>query len=414
MASTITELFEFETHDLKTYKLNKRPGLSQMLSNLDNPELSSSLSMGLRLCLNSTLSAHQRIVQILTLLESGSENWTNLNQKFKNSKDFEKWHAHYLDVTTIIEHTITGAFKTLCCFLTNSTDDLTLTRALGNMKEGKHSIYDGEFVPWGKGSIVHSLIDTCFLYLDDKNIEKNLKKIFVEKVNKNKFTSNLNEEKFDIMTKELEAKFQEDLEYKFDRVLEEMEKEWRAQDFQIKRLKDGSLFEGNLIDNEACGYGWQYSKNGEVLLYRGEFKNSYYHGYGELIKDDLQKSFEISNTESEEEELRRYYLGGFYKGKPSGMGIWYREDGKIAYVGESVDGLKQGMGELRDERGNIVFRGNFFRGMKRGFGIEYGGDGIPGFIGEYLDGERQGYGIEVDWRGKKIGEGFWANGKKVD
>lgn len=146
-----------------------------MLSNLEDPDLSSSITDGLRLCLNSTLSTHQRIVQMFTLLESGTENWASLNKKFKSNKDFEKWHAHYLDVCTLIEHTITGVFKTLCCFLTTNSDDLTLSRALSNMKEGKHSVYDGEFVPWGKGSIVHSLIDSCFLYLKDENTEKTKK-----------------------------------------------------------------------------------------------------------------------------------------------------------------------------------------------------------------------------------------------
>lgn len=131
-------------------------------------------------------------------------------------------------------------------------------------------------------------------------ILKKLKNIFIENVKKNKTLGNLNEDKYDIMTKELESQFQEDIEYKFDRILEELEKNWRSQEFEIKRLKDGSFYEGRVIDKEAHGYGWQYSNNCELLLYRGEFKESTYHGIGELIIDTP----EIRNSKKGREILK--------------------------------------------------------------------------------------------------------------
>jgi hypothetical protein len=102
---------------------------------------------------------------VFTLLESGEDPWDNLFQTFKTSPEFEKWHSHYLDVCTLIEHNITGSFKTLCSFLNLKSDNPSLVADLERMKEGHPCQYDSFYVPWGKGSIIHSLVDAILLYL---------------------------------------------------------------------------------------------------------------------------------------------------------------------------------------------------------------------------------------------------------
>lgn len=72
------QLDTFEVYDLKTYKLESRPGIKDILLNFENEELSSSLHDGLRLCLNSVLHTHQKIIQTFSLLESGEEPWSQL------------------------------------------------------------------------------------------------------------------------------------------------------------------------------------------------------------------------------------------------------------------------------------------------------------------------------------------------
>ena len=88
--SSIYNLDTFETHDLKTFKLESRPGIKDLLSKFQDDQLSGSLKDGLRLSMNSVLYTHQRIVQIFTLLQSGEDPWDELYSTFKNSDEMEK------------------------------------------------------------------------------------------------------------------------------------------------------------------------------------------------------------------------------------------------------------------------------------------------------------------------------------
>lgn len=131
------------------------------------------------------------------------------------------------------------------------------------MKENQPSQYDSFYVPWGKGSIVHSLIDAVMLYLpsfeskkDQKIIADQLRSFFVSTQHKKTLDSMDFNQSLSKKILALEDMFNEDTEYKLMRMLELEEKEWKAGDFEIVKTSDNLLWQGNTTKNKADGYGW--------------------------------------------------------------------------------------------------------------------------------------------------------------
>ncbi len=109
-------------------------------------------------------------------------------------------------------------------------------------------------------------------------------------------------------------------------------------------ITTGSVYEGGFLNGKPAGRGAYKFSNGRV--YKGEMMKGTMHGKG---------TFNMINT---------IYEGDFYLGKITGKGklVWLTGPTKGAeYEGEFVDGLMQGYGSYRDEKGHTR-RGLFEKG----------------------------------------------------
>lgn len=84
----MSELHTFKDHDLKTYRLKDRPGLHEMIDNLEDEKVAQSLRDGLKLSVTSVIGNHQKIVQLLTLVESDHQKFGGLLNNLKSSNYF--------------------------------------------------------------------------------------------------------------------------------------------------------------------------------------------------------------------------------------------------------------------------------------------------------------------------------------
>ena len=164
------------------------------------------------------------------------------------------------------------------------------------MKDGDSTTFDALFVPWGMGSIVHSLIDSSLVFIQNKDFRRKLKYLFVEKVEKRQDIDQKNISDFDKKILKLNKAFEENYEYKFGKFLEISKSNWENSEQEKYDLGDGTFFVGEESHTEPNGYGNGINSLGETI-YRGEFKKGAYHGVGELFYDGSKK---------------RVYMGNFY------------------------------------------------------------------------------------------------------
>ncbi len=155
--------------------------------------------------------------------------------------------------------------------------------------------------------------------------------------------------------------------------------------FYVARLPDGSVYDGELVDEKFNGQGkllWP-----DYSTYEGEFENGQFHGKGKITK---YRSFS--------------YEGDFIRGEMTGFGILsYSKD--RTYTGEIKDGLMNGKGKL-NFKGAIYeggFRDDEFHGQGKltyEYGAEYEGEFDTGALlkGSFSDKEGTKYqGDFKDW-----------------
>ena len=89
----------------------------------------------------------------------------------------------------------------------------------------------------------------------------------------------------------------------------------------LLKLKDGSKYEGDFRSGKREGFG--VLKNKENLeIYRGNWKNDKYHGYGKLCSTNPNNKKEIKpNDFSESKGAFIRYEGEFCEGFMDGQGI---------------------------------------------------------------------------------------------
>lgn len=379
---------------LSTYKLDDRPNFEQMLANLDNRSVANSLKDGLRLCLASILHSHQKLIQLLTLLESDDNPWAQLMKDAAKQGGIKKWQKGYLQSLSVIDSASEGLYKTLCSFLCSSTENHQTQTLLEQLKEGKPTGYDGVCIPWGKGSLIHSLVDAMALYLDDDKLKISLRDMFVRKAKR--VTDLMLDEsgKLEQQYKELNEFFGQNLEYvygtRLERLAEKLEEDGNAKEH---RLPGDCTFVGNLVGNKMQGFGI-FAQDGKII-YQGEFVDNVFQGIGTGFANE-----------------ERVYLGQFKDGRPNGKGVLYKK-GMITYKGEVMDGMKHGRGEELYDTGKPCHRGYFYAGKADGFGVNFHKNGKRSFIGTYSKGKRHGFGKEFDINGVDLLEGYWENGRKV-
>jgi len=394
----MSELYSFKTEDLKKYRLRERPGLKDLIDSLQDESLGVSLKDGLRLALNSVIGTHQKIAQIISLADSGEEGINGLLGKFQKTKYYKEWHKQYLDIITIIDHTMEGAFKTLCSLIAVSSKDEIVEKSFEALKEGLSCPFESFYVPWGKGSIVHSLIDCCIIYLQDPKFERKLRHIFVEKVEKSQTLLASELSLIDRQIEELNSHFTENTEYHLMRKLELLEDQFKELEDQCftHTLQDGMVLISPSMNPLDQVYGHCYEE--EELVYKGELRSGVFHGIGELI---------ASNT--------KVYIGGFTSGKPNGRGLWYDSLSRIRYNGECMDGQKHGVGECFRNDGSRSYRGSFYKNKRHGIGVEFYPDNKRKWAGNWDQDVKHGYGVLYEQgTGGKTAEGFWKYGEWVE
>ena len=183
-------------------------------------------------------------------------------------------------------------------------------------------------------------------------------------------------------------------------------------DNQGKLLFDGEFFKGkrwtgkvydtinNTIYELKNGKGFireyydEYNLSYENMLYEGEYLNGERHGKAKIYKKNA--SYE-----------RDYFLmfeGEFKNGK-MWSGKRYNSDKEIVYE------LKDGKGYIKEDYDGIKYVGEYLNGEKNGKGKEYYYDGSLQFEGSYLNGKRNGEGKEYE-KSKLIFKGQYLEGEQ--
>ena len=163
---------------------------------------------------------------------------------------------------------------------------------------------------------------------------------------------------------------------------------------------DGSYYEGKIKDAEANGEGNFTDSNG-VNVYRGNFLNSDFHGYGMKLfidKANYQGNFEKNEMHGNGKltfEDKSLYEGAFIESVINGQGIYKIKEHK--YNGEWKDNKPQGEGTYYfNKNGSVYYKGSFFKGRKEG-------------EGKFID-EEKGVKYEGHWSSDKPhGEGLFTN-----
>ena len=98
-----------------------------------------------------------------------------------------------------------------------------------------------------------------------------------------------------------------------------------------------------------------------------------------------------------------------YEEKNKGK-LYDADDDKLLYIGEFMNGKKNGKGKEFNDKGKLIFEGEFFKGKRwNGYGFEYNYRDILIFEGEYLNGKRNGKGKEYNY-GELLFGGIFKHG----
>lgn len=120
-----------------------------------------------------------------------------------------------------------------------------------------------------------------------------------------------------------------------------------GKDYWPKSEGGGPKYSGwfsNGIKQDKNGY--LYDKKGNVI-YQGMIFEGFPEGFGTKYY-----SYPQANVKKIE--------GWFVKGEPDGLEmVEYNDKGKLKYLGEMVEGKKEGYGEIYDENGDMIYEGYF-------------------------------------------------------
>ncbi len=154
----------------------------------------------------------------------------------------------------------------------------------------------------------------------------------------------------------------------------------------IIEYSDGSVYEGELIDNIRSGFGKLTYANGDE--YTGMFVNDKKNGQGTIVYKNGDK-----------------YEGNFIDGKRSGNGLLTYADGST-YNGNFENDRKNGYGVMTSV-GDSEYKGNFTDDIKNGEGEQIFANGDR-YVGNYENDLRNGQGTYYFANGDKY-EGSFKN-----
>ena len=115
----------------------------------------------------------------------------------------------------------------------------------------------------------------------------------------------------------------------------------------IYKDSENVLYEGDMVDGHAEGFGMLYSENGK-LIYEGGFSDDMYCGQGKLYAEDGSV----------------IYIGLFENNRYHGHGTLYNILGEVLYTGGFSNGVYDGTGELSSA--GLVYSGQFKEGLLSG------------------------------------------------
>ena len=147
----------------------------------------------------------------------------------------------------------------------------------------------------------------------------------------------------------------------------------------IKELKE---------KNNSTNASPEKNKKKELNLNTDELNNK----YGGKLYLNKNKGIELYKKIIDNNNYIKYkseYENGEMKNV---VKMWQYKEGKVIFIGESLNGEKNGNGKEYDNKGHLLFEGKYINGEKNGNGIEYNPDGK--FVGEYINGKK--------WNGKGI------------
>ncbi|XP_023024696.1 MORN repeat-containing protein 3 [Leptinotarsa decemlineata] len=156
----------------------------------------------------------------------------------------------------------------------------------------------------------------------------------------------------------------------------------------------GDKYVGEWRNNKKSGKGVLISNNNEVI-YEGDFRNNYPHGYGVA-------AHKIPNTNVFETKYR-----GFWKcGKQDATGVRVYVNGGF-YIGNWKEGLRDGYGQMWYTDGSY-FEGQWSKGVRQGLGVLVYENGNK-YDGSWKNSEKHGRGIMYFLTAGQVQHGIWRN-----
>ena len=158
--------------------------------------------------------------------------------------------------------------------------------------------------------------------------------------------------------------------------------------------KTGQLkYDGDFINNKYHGTGKKYDELGN-LVYIGQFKQNDYYGKGKLYNENIiVYDGEFKNNLFNGEGIKYtgetiYYKGEFKNGNFDGQGNIYSSNKHLIYSGQFEGGLYHGYGKLYDNNTyTLIYKGQFLNNKYNGFGYSYNKDtGVIETVGNFIDG----------------------------
>ena len=144
------------------------------------------------------------------------------------------------------------------------------------------------------------------------------------------------------------------------------------------------------------GFGKEFKKDNEILIFEGEYINGKKSGKGQEYYENGQIKFEGEYFEGRKIEGKGYDNKGneYLKIERNGKGKEYNKNGKVVFEGEYFNG-KRWNGTRYNEKNELIFQIKNGKGKGKIFNfnckLEYDG--------EYLNGERNGKGKEYNDKG---------------
>lgn len=173
-------------------------------------------------------------------------------------------------------------------------------------------------------------------------------------------------------------------------------------------------YKGQWVNGDMSGFGVMTFASGEI--YEGGFFDNYCHGLGVIKYPDGRVFDGIFQLGEILEKGRMLYADGSvywgYFSKHASSTKNNQHSIKVRDTSACLRAVPNGRGKLTFADGTTVYDGEFSDGRLEGHGKLTLKDG-SWYLGEFMDGKKNGIGLEVEADGTVSHEGVFCNGQKV-